>query len=62
TISSLLYTPGTETVAVKVLDAQQAGDLAITAALAAIVTALALLCALPLAFSGRVRRLLNIGG
>jgi iron(III) transport system permease protein len=60
TISSLLYTPGTETVAVKVLDAQQSGDLAVTAALAVIVTGLALLCALPLALSGRVRRLLSI--
>ena len=60
TISSLLYTPGTETVAVKVLDAQQSGDLAITAALAVIVTAATFTFALPLAFSRSARRVLDL--
>ncbi len=64
TISSLLYTPQTQTMAVQVLNAEQAGDLPSTAALAVIVTAVTLAAALPLVFSRRIRRLVGaeLGG
>ena len=48
TMSSLLRGPGIETVAVAVLDLQQLGDQAATAALAVLLTAAALVCATPL--------------
>lgn len=59
TISSLLYTPQTETIAVQVLNAQQAGDVPVTAALAVILMAVTLAVALPLVLSGRFRRLVG---
>jgi len=64
TISSLLYTPSTETMSVLVLSSQQAGDVAVTAALAMVVLAVTFAAALPLALSGRVRRLIGaeVGG
>lgn len=60
TISSLLYTPQTETLAVQVLDSQQAGDVSVTAALAVVVLAVTLTAALPLLLSSRIRRLLGV--
>lgn len=60
TISSLLYTPRTVTLAVQVLNAQQAGDVSVTAALAVIVMAVTVAAALPLALSARIRRLLGV--
>ena len=59
TISSLLYTPQTATIAVQVLNAQQSGDVPVTAALAVIITAITLAIALPVAVSGSLRRLLG---
>jgi iron(III) transport system permease protein len=48
TMSSLLYGPGTSTLAVVVLGFQQLGDTGLTAALALLLTGVVLLCALPL--------------
>jgi iron(III) transport system permease protein len=61
TISSLLYAPSTETFAVRVLNAEQGGDLALTAALAVVVTALTALVATVLLSSSRLRQLLVAG-
>jgi len=47
TISSLLYTPATQTVAVVVLNSEQEGDVARTAALAVLLTAIVLCAAVP---------------
>lgn len=47
TMSSLLYGPGSETLAVLVLDLQQLGDTTLTAALAVVLTLLVLAAALP---------------
>lgn len=49
TMSSLLYGPGSATLAVVVLDLQQVGDIGLTAALALVLTLLVTLAALPLA-------------
>ena len=48
TMSSLLYGPGTQTLAVAVLNLQQAGDPTLTAALAVVVSAVAIVVGLPL--------------
>ncbi len=48
TMSSLLYGPSSQTLAVVVLNAQQLGDVGATAALSALMTALVLLLATPL--------------
>lgn len=56
TMSSLLYGPGSETIAVAVLDLQQLGDPTVTAALALLLTAVAALAAAPLAWLIRSRR------
>jgi iron(III) transport system permease protein len=48
TVSSLLYTPDTQTLAVVVLNAEQGGDVAKTAAVSVLLTALVLLLAIPL--------------
>jgi len=61
TISSLLYAPSTETFAVRVLNAEQGGDLALTAALAVVVTALTALVATVLLGSRRLRQLVVAG-
>ena len=53
TMSSLLYGPGTATLAVAVLNLQQLGDPGPTAALAIVLTAIVGLAALPLARGGR---------
>jgi iron(III) transport system permease protein len=47
TVSSLLYTPATQTVAVVVLNSEQEGDVARTAALAVLLTAIVLAAAIP---------------
>jgi len=47
TVSSLLYTPATQTVAVVVLNSEQEGDVATTAALAVLLTAIVLAAAIP---------------
>jgi iron(III) transport system permease protein len=47
TVSSLLYTPDTQTVAVVVLNAEQGGDVARTAAISVLLTAIVLLVAIP---------------
>lgn len=54
TMSSLLYGPGTETLAVSVLNIQQLGDGPLSSALAVILTVPLLLAALPLLASRRV--------
>jgi iron(III) transport system permease protein len=56
TVSSLLYAPGTETVAVVVLNAELAGDIASTAAIGVLLTAIVLLVAVPIAGSGSLTR------
>jgi iron(III) transport system permease protein len=56
TVSALLYAPGTETVAVVVLNAELAGDLASTAAIGVLLTAIVLIVAIPIAATGRVTR------
>lgn len=57
TVSSLLYTPATQTVAVVVLNSEQEGDVARTAALAVLLTVLVLAAALPATWlAGRNRR------
>lgn len=62
TVSSLLYGARTQTVAVVVLDAQQAGDVPVTAALAVLLTGLILALLLPLLFSPRLAHLAGLGG
>ncbi len=47
TMSSLLYGPGSSTLAVAVLNLQQLGDPTVTAALAVLLTALVLAAAVP---------------
>jgi len=59
TISSLLYTPQTVTIAVQVLNSQQAGDVAVTAALAMAILAVTFAAAIPLVLSRRVRRIIG---
>jgi iron(III) transport system permease protein len=56
TISSLLYGPGSETVAVAVLNLQQLGDVGATAALATVITVVPTLLAAPLPALARWRR------
>jgi iron(III) transport system permease protein len=56
TMSSLLYGPGSETLAVAVLDLQQLGDPTVTAALAVMLTAAAVVASLPLVWLLRTRR------
>jgi iron(III) transport system permease protein len=56
TISSLLYGPGSETVAVAVLNFQQLGDLGATAALATVITVVPVVLAAPLPALARWRR------
>ncbi|MEO6208079.1 MAG: iron ABC transporter permease, partial [Candidatus Limnocylindrales bacterium] len=48
TMSSLLYGPGTDTLAVVTLNVQQLGDPTITAALAVLLSAVVVVAALPL--------------
>lgn len=60
TVSSLLYAPGTETIAVVVLNAELAGDIATTAAIAAILTLIILVPAVFLTASGRLGRLVGL--
>ena len=48
TISSLLYGPGTDTMAVIILNLQQLGDVSVTSALAVLLTVVVLLAAIPL--------------
>jgi iron(III) transport system permease protein len=60
TMSSLLYGPGTDTLAVAVLNLQQIGDVPVSSALAVILTVPVLLLAAPLLAIGRLsRRLLG---
>jgi iron(III) transport system permease protein len=62
TMSSLLYGPGTETVAVAVLNLQQLGDVPVSSALAVILTLPPLLAAAPILALGRLpRRFLATG-
>jgi iron(III) transport system permease protein len=56
TISSLLYGPGSQTVAVAVFNLQQLGNLGATAALATMITVVPLLLAAPLPVFARWRR------
>lgn len=60
TVSSLLYTPATQTIAVVVLNAEQLGDVATTAALGVLLTAVVVLAAVPLTAWRSVRR--TVGG
>lgn len=53
TMSTLLYGPGTSTLAVHVLNVQQLGDPTVTAALAVILTVLIAVAAVPLLLVGR---------
>ncbi|MBX6370866.1 MAG: iron ABC transporter permease [Acidothermus sp.] len=55
TVSSLLYVPGKETIGVVVLNAELAGDLAATSAIALVLTLVVLACAVPLFLSRRLR-------
>ncbi|MCH7584480.1 MAG: iron ABC transporter permease [Acidobacteria bacterium] len=60
TMSSLLYGPGTDTLAVAILNLQQLGDVPVSSALAVILTVPLLLVAIPLLVLGRLpRRLLG---
>jgi iron(III) transport system permease protein len=62
TMSSLLYGPGTDTVAVAVLNLQQLGDVPVSSALAVILTLPLVVAAVPLLATGRIsRRLLGNG-
>ncbi len=62
TMSSLLYGPGTETLAVSILNVTQLGDVPLAAALAVILTLPLLVVAVPLLVVGRLpRRLLGTG-
>ncbi|HVA25842.1 MAG TPA: ABC transporter permease subunit [Chloroflexota bacterium] len=56
TVSSLLYTPATQTVAVVVLNSEQEGDVARTAALAVLLTTIVLSAAVPATWLGSRRR------
>lgn len=56
TMSSLLHGPGTDTLAVVILDTQQLGDAGLTAALAVVLTALVVLPAVPLGLARRAWR------
>jgi iron(III) transport system permease protein len=56
TMSSLLYGPGSDTLAVAVLDLQQLGDPTVTAALAVMLTVAVAIAAVPLAWLVRSRR------
>jgi iron(III) transport system permease protein len=47
TMSSLLYGPGSETLAVALLNSQELGDVGSTAALAVVLTGLVLVAAMP---------------
>ncbi len=63
TMSSLLYGPGTSTMAVVVLNLQQLGDVPVAAALAVVLTVPVLLMVLPIAAIPRLsRRILGGGG
>jgi iron(III) transport system permease protein len=53
TMSALLYGPGTETLAVVILNLHQLGDVRATAALAVALTGLVLVVAAPLLLGGR---------
>lgn len=53
TMSSLLYGPGSETLAVVILNLQQLGDATLTSALAVLLTALVLVAAIPVLLVGR---------
>lgn len=53
TMSSLLYGPGTDTLAVVTLNIQQLGDPTVTAALAVILTVVVLIAAIPILFIRR---------
>lgn len=57
TMSSLLYGPGTKTFAVEVLAAEEAGELALTAALAVLVTAITALVAAAVLLARSSRRI-----
>jgi len=61
TMSSLLYGPGTSTLAVAVINVQQLGDPTVTASLAVLLTALVALPALPLLWLGRARAIGSAG-
>jgi iron(III) transport system permease protein len=56
TVSALLYAPGTETVAVAVLNREIAGDVASTAAIGVLLAGIVLLVALPLLAAERFAR------
>lgn len=60
TMSSLLYGPGTDTLAVSILNLQQLGDVPVSSALAVILTVPLLIAAMPILATGRLpRRLLG---
>lgn len=62
TMSSLLYGPGTDTLAVAILNLQQLGDVRVASALAVILTVPLFLAAIPLLVVGRLpRRFLGTG-
>jgi iron(III) transport system permease protein len=62
TMSSLLYGPGSDTLAVAILNLQQLGDIPVSSALAVILTLPLLLAAVPLLVVGRLpRRFLGTG-
>ncbi len=56
TMSSLLYGPGTDTLAVAILNLQQLGDVPVSSALAVILTVPLLVVAVPLLATGRLPR------
>jgi iron(III) transport system permease protein len=56
TMSSLLYGPGTDTLAVAILNLQQLGDVPVSSALAVILTVPLLVAAVPLLVMGRLPR------
>lgn len=56
TMSSLLHGPGTDTLAVAVLDLQQLGDVPVSSALAVVLTVPLLVAAIPLLVVGRLPR------
>lgn len=60
TMSSLLYGPGSETLAVLVLNLQELGDPTVTAALAVLLTILVLVAVAPIVLFRRARRWLGI--
>jgi iron(III) transport system permease protein len=62
TMSSLLYGPGTDTLAVSILNLQQLGDVPVSSALAVILTVPLLVGAIPLLVVGRLpKRLMGTG-